>query len=164
MKVTSLLSGRIGNSIQWQTWSYFQYGCLLFFSHSVVSDPLSPMNGSVPGFPILHYLLEFVETHVHWVRCHPAISPSVAPFSSCPQSLPATWSFPMSWLFTSGGQSAGNFSINTSKEYSGLISWISREFPGLTSLISLQSKGLARAYLLQHYDSCQCMAKPTIIQ
>ena len=39
--------------------------------------------------------------------CHPAISSSVAPFSSCPQSLPASGSFPMSQLFTSGGQSIG---------------------------------------------------------
>ena len=52
-----------------------------------------PMDCSMPGFPVLHYLLEFVETHVR-VRCHPTISPSVAPFSSCPQSLPATGSFP----------------------------------------------------------------------
>ena len=39
--------------------------------------------------------------------CHPAISPSVVPFSSCPQSLPASGSFPMSWLFTSDGPSIG---------------------------------------------------------
>ena len=39
--------------------------------------------------------------------CHPAISPSVVPFSSCPQSLPASGSFPMSQLFASGGQSIG---------------------------------------------------------
>ena len=40
-------------------------------------------------------------------RCHPTISSSVAPFSSCPQSFPASGSFPMSQLFTSGGQSMG---------------------------------------------------------
>ena len=39
--------------------------------------------------------------------CHPTISSSVAPFSSCPQSFPASRSFPMSWLFTSGGQNIG---------------------------------------------------------
>ena len=42
--------------------------------------------------------------------CHPAISSSVIPFSSCPQSLPASRSFPMSQLFASGGQSIGSFS------------------------------------------------------
>ena len=49
-------------------------------------------------------LLEFAETHVHWCHwwCHPIISHSVAPFS-CPQSFPASGSFPMSWLFASGG-------------------------------------------------------------
>ena len=43
--------------------------------------------------------------------CHPAISPSVVPFSSCPQSLPASESFPMSQLFTWGGQSTGVSSL-----------------------------------------------------
>ena len=59
--------------------------------------------------------------------CHPTISLSVAPFSSCPQSFPASGSFPMSWLFTSCGQSIGtwsfSFSISPSNEYSGLISF-----------------------------------------
>ena len=71
--------------------------------------------------------------------CHPTISSSVIPF--CPQSFSASGSFPMSWLFASGGQSIGSFSfsMSPSNEYSGLISL------GLTSLISLQSKGLSRA-------------------
>ena len=52
-----------------------------------------------------------------------AISSSVTLFSSCPQSFPASGSFPMSWLFASGRQSIGsfNFSISTSNEYSGLV-------------------------------------------
>ena len=67
-----------------------------------------PMGCSVPGFPVLHYLPEFAQTHVHWVSnwCHPTISSSAAPFSSCPQSFPAG-SFPVSLFFTSGGQNTG---------------------------------------------------------
>ena len=55
--------------------------------------------------------------------CHPAISSSVSPFSSCLQSLPASGSFPMSQLFVWGGQSIGSFSfiISPSNEYLGLI-------------------------------------------
>ena len=66
-----------------------------------------PMNYSTPGFPVLHHLLEFVQIHVHWVS--DAIQPShpVAPFSFYPQSLPASGSFPMGWLFRSDGQSIG---------------------------------------------------------
>ena len=52
--------------------------------------------------------------------CHPTISSSVFPFSSCPQSFPASGSFQMSWLFTSGGQSTG-VSASTS-----VLQWISR--------------------------------------
>ena len=60
------------------------------------------MDCSTSGFPVLHYLLQFAQTHVH-----PTMSASVAPFSSCPQSFPAPGSFPMSRLFASGGQSIG---------------------------------------------------------
>ena len=58
-----------------------------------------------PGFPVHHCLLELTQTHVHWVS--DAIQPSVVPFSSCPQSFPASGSFQMSQLFSSGGQSIG---------------------------------------------------------
>ena len=66
-----------------------------------------PMNRSTPGLPVHHQLPEFTETHVHWVS--DAIQPShpLIPFSSCPQSLPASESFPMSQLFAWGGQSTG---------------------------------------------------------
>ena len=64
-----------------------------------------PMNCSTPGFPVFHYLLEFAQTHVHWVidATYLTISSSVAPFSSWPQSSPASESFPVSWVFESGG-------------------------------------------------------------
>ena len=61
-----------------------------------------------PGFPVLHCLLEFAQTHVHWVS--DAIQPShslSSPSPSCLQSFPASGSFPMSQLFKSGGQSIG---------------------------------------------------------
>ena len=67
-----------------------------------------PMNCSTPGLPVHHQLPGFTQTHVH--RVSDAIQPSyplLSPFSSCPQSLPASESFPMSQLFTSGGQSIG---------------------------------------------------------
>ena len=75
-------------------------------------------------------------------RCHPAISSSVIPFYSCPQSLPASGSFPMSQFFTSGGQSIG-----ASASASVLLLNIQDWFPlGLTGLISLQVKGLSRVF------------------
>ena len=57
--------------------------------------------------------------------CHPAISSAVVPFSSCPQSLPASESFPLSQFLSWGGQSIGvfSFSITPSKEHPGLISF-----------------------------------------
>ena len=101
-----------------------------------------PMNGSRPGFPVLDYLLELAQTHVHWVR--DAIQPShpVVPFSSCPQSFPAFGSCPMSQLFTSSGQSIGA-SASTSVFPMNTQDW----FPlGLTGLISLLTKGLSRVF------------------
>ena len=61
------------------------------------------MNRSTPGFPVHHQLPEFTQSQ--W--CHPAISSSVIPFSSCPQSLPASGSFPMSLFFPADGQTIG---------------------------------------------------------
>jgi len=56
-----------------------------------------PMNCSTPGLPVHHQLPEFTQTHVQsWWWCHPAISSSVVPFSSCSQPLPASEFFPMS--------------------------------------------------------------------
>ena len=66
----------------------------------------NPINCRTSGLPVHHQLPEFTQLHVHCQWCHPAISSSVDPFSSCPQSLPASGSFPMSQLFAWGGQSA----------------------------------------------------------
>ena len=74
--------------------------------------------------------------------CHPTISSSVIPFSSCPQSFPASGSFPMSQVFASGGQSIG-----VSASTSALPMNIQDRFPlGWTGWISLQSKGLSRVF------------------
>ena len=74
--------------------------------------------------------------------CHPTISFSVTPFSSCPQSFPASGSFPMSQFFVSGGQSIGA-SSSASVLPMNKQDW----FPlRLTGLISLQSKGLSRVF------------------
>ena len=78
------------------------------------------MDCSMPGFPVLHYLPEFAQTCPLSQQCHPTISSSVTPFSSCPQSFPGSGSFPVSQLFALGGQSIG-FSISPSSEFSGLI-------------------------------------------
>ena len=81
------------------------------FSCSVVPDSATRWNRSTPGLPVHHQLPEFTQTQcpLSW-WCHPAISSSV-PFSSCPQSFPASGSFPMSQFFTSGGVSVLEFQL-----------------------------------------------------
>ena len=74
--------------------------------------------------------------------CHPAISSSVVPFSSCPQSLPASESLPMSQLFASGGQSIGVSALASVLPMS-TQDWSPFGWPGW---ISLQSKGLSRVF------------------
>ena len=102
-----------------------------------------PMNYSTPGLPVHHQIPEFTQTHVHRISdARPAISSSVIPFSSCPQSLPASGSFPMSQLFASGGQSIEVLTLASvsSNKHPGLISF------RWTGWISLQSKGLSRVF------------------
>ena len=112
---------------------------LMLFSHSVMSDSLRPHGlqharlprpSPSPGACSNSCLLS------QW--CHPTISSSVIPCSSCLQSFPASGSFPVSQLFTSGGQSIGALA-----SASVLLMNIRDWFPlGLTDLISFQSKGL----------------------
>ena len=74
--------------------------------------------------------------------CYPIISSSVTPFSSCPQSFPESESFPVSRLFTSGGQSTGASALASVLPIN-IEDW----FPlGWTGWISLQSKGLSRVF------------------
>ena len=99
-----------------------------------------PMVCSTPGFPVHHQLPEPTQTHVQW--CYPTISSSVVPCSSCLQSFPASRSFPVSWFFTSGGQSIG-VSASASVLPMNIQDW----FPlGWTGWISLQYKGLSRVF------------------
>ena len=85
--------------------------------------------------------------------CHPTIFSSVVPFSSCLQSFPASGSFLLSWLFTSGGQSIGA-SVSASVLLMNIKDW----FPlGLTALI-LQSKGLSRVFSTSQFKSINSSA------
>ena len=113
------------------------------FSYSVVSNSLGPHESqhTTPPCPS-------PTPGVHpnscassrW--CHPAISSSVIPFSFCPQSLPASGSFPMSQLFAWGGQSTG-VSALASILPMNIQDWPPLEWTGWTSL---QSKGLSRVF------------------
>ena len=113
------------------------------FSRSVVSDSLRPHESQharppcpspTPGVHSNSRLLS------PW--CHPAISSSVVPFSSCPQSLPASESFPMSQLFTWGGRSTG-VSALASFLPKNTQDWSPSEWTGW---IPLQSIGLSRVF------------------
>ena len=113
------------------------------FSSSVMSDSLRP-HKSQHARPPCPSLTPRVHSNsclpTRW--CHPAISSSVVPFSSCPQSLPASESLPMSQLFAWGGQSTGVSALasvlpmNTQDQLP--LEW--------TGWISLQSKGLSRVF------------------
>ena len=115
----------------------------VWISHSVMSDSLRPHESQharppcpspTPG--------AHSDSCPSSQWCHPAISSSVVPFSSCPQFLPASDSFPMSQLFTSGGQSIGVSALasvlpKNTQDWS-LLGW--------TGWSSLQSKGLSRVF------------------
>ena len=114
------------------------------FSSVIQSCPTlcDPMNHSIPVLPVQHQLPEFTHSRPSSRWCHPAISSSVVPFPSCPQSLPASESFPMSQLLAWGGQSTGVSSLASflPKNTQG---WSPSEWTGW---ISLQSKGLSRVF------------------
>ena len=123
--------------ILWKSDSSVQFSC------SVVSDSLRPLESQHARPPC-----PSPTPGIHsdscpssqW--CHPAISSSLIPFSSSPQSLPASKSFPMSQLFAWGGQST---------RVSALASFLPKKSQGWfpsewTGWISLQSKGLSRVF------------------
>ena len=120
---------------------FYEHICL--FSHSVVSDSLRthglqhdrlPCPSSSPGSCSNSCPLS------QW--CHPIISSSVVPFSSCLQSFPESGSFPMSQFFASSGQSTG-VSASASVLPMNIQGWF---LLGLTGLISLLPKGLSRVF------------------
>ena len=138
------------NNFSCSSWAFI---CLLWrntysdpsvqFSRSVVSDSLRPhgLQHARPPCPS-------PTPRVHPNSCplsqwyHPTISSSVIPLSSCPQSFPASGSFPKSQFFTSGGQSIG-VSASTSVLPVNTQDWSTL---GWTSWISLQSKGVSRLF------------------
>ena len=131
-----MISKRARAGQRWADLS-FQFSC------SVVSDYLQPLGLQHPRFPcpspIPRAYSNSCPSH-RW--CHPTISSSVIPFSSCLQSFPASGTFPMSRFFTSGG-----LSIGVSASAPVLPMNIQDWFPlAWTDLISLLSKGLLRVF------------------
>ena len=129
-------------SLCWEIFDWLNF-LTVQFSRSVVSDSLwsheaqharPPCPSPTPGV----YSNSCPSSR--W--CHPAISSSVIPSSSCPQSLPASESFPMSQLFAWGGKSTGVSALESflPKNTQG---WSPSEWTGW---ISLQSKGLSRVF------------------
>ena len=116
---------------------------LLLFNHSAVSNSLWPHGLQYARFPCPYLYPRVCLNSCPLNRwCHPAISFSVIPFSSCPESLPESGSFLMSQFFASGDQSIGA-SASASVLPMNIQGW----FPlGLTGWISLQSKGLSRVF------------------
>ena len=112
---------------------------ILFFSRSVVSNSLQPLDCSMPGFPVLCHLPEFAQICILSQRCSLTISISAVPFSSCIQSCPASGSFPMTQLVTSGGQSIGALASVLPKNTQD---WCTLGWTGLI----LQSKVLSRVF------------------
>ena len=98
----------------------------------------------MPGLTVYHQFLVYSNSSPLSQWCHPTISSSVIPFSSCLQSFPALGSFPMSQFFASGGQSVG-VSASASVFPMNIQDW----FPsGWTGWISLMSKGLGSLHFL----------------
>ena len=152
-----------GRARVWQSWRRLSSSrarlslccCSVQFSLSVVSESLWPheLQHARPPCPS-------PTPGVHSNSCpwswwyHLAISPSVVPFCSCPQSLPASGSFPMSQLFAWGGQGIGvsasaSFLPKTTQDWSPL-EW--------TGWISLQSKGLSRVFSTPQFKSINSSA------
>ena len=124
-------------------WAIIPSFSLVQFSHSVVSDSLRPhgLQHTRPSCPSPAPGVYSNSCPLsRW--CHPTISSSVIPFSSCLQSFPASGSFQTSQFFTSGGQSIG-VSASVSVLAMNIQDWSPL---GWTGWISLQSKGLSRVF------------------
>ena len=123
------------------SWKSNLLSLMLLFSRSIVPDSLCPHGLQHARLPRLSPRVCSNSCPLsQW--CHPNISSSVTPFSSCLQSFPASGSFPVSQLFASGGQSIGA-SASASVLPMNIQDW----FPlGWTGWISLQSKGLSRVF------------------
>ena len=125
------------NTLETSDFSSVQFSC------SVVSDSLRPHESQHARPPCPSPTPEVYSNSRASSRwCHPAISSSVIPFSSCPQSLPASEPFPMSQFFAWGGQSIG-VSALASVLPMNTQDWSPLEWTGW---ISLQSKGFSRVF------------------
>ena len=136
-KITKLLEGKIKSWRSRFRLNSVQFSCLVMSDALRLHEPQHarpPCPSPTPGVHPNPSPLS------RW--CHPTISSSVIPFSSCPQSFPASGSFPMSQLFTSGGQNIG-VSASTSALPMNTQDWSPL---GWTGWISLQSKGLSRVF------------------
>ena len=151
------MGGRMQRIFWWWKWYISWWGWVLNqFSRSVASNCLQPHEpqharppcaSPTPGVhPNLCPLSQW---------CHPTISSSVVPFSSCPQFFPASGSFQMSQLFVSGGQSIG-VSASAPVLPMNIQDWLPL---GWTGWISLQSKGLSRVFSNTWLYSCMNLAK-----
>ena len=131
--LTTLISYWIGTVIfPLHTWENWSSCCSIRLQHTRLPCPSPSPRACSNSCP--------------WSQwCHPIISSSVIPFS-CLQSFPASGSFPMSWLFTSDGQSIGASAISPSNEYTGLISFRLYWF----DLLAIQGTLMS---LLQHHSS-----------
>ena len=136
--------------------------CMLLwlFSGPVMSDSLRP-HGLQPGLSVPHHLPELAQVHVHRISdavqpSHPLPPPSVLalPFSSCPQSFPASCASPVSQLLASGAQST-EASASASVLPMNIQGWSPL---GLTGLISLLSRGLSRVSPAPQFESINSSA------
>ena len=133
----------LSDAATWASWAKTAQFSSVQFSPSVMSDSLRPHESQHARSPCPSPTPRVYSNSCpsSW-WCHPAISSSVVPFSSCPQSLPALGSFPVSQLFASDGQNIG-VSASTSVLPMNTRDW-SRL--GWTGWFSLQSKGLSRVF------------------
>ena len=142
-RLQSMASQRVGHD--WATsfslsFTYYLFSSVQSLSRVRLLKPHEPRHARPPGPSPTLGVHPNPSPLSQW--CHPTISSSVVPFSSSPQSFPASGSFPMSQLFTLGGQSVG-VSASTSVFPMNTQDWSPL---GWTSWISLQSKGLSRVF------------------
>ena len=109
---------------------------LLLFSHRIMFNSLWLQHAMLPCPSLFSEVCSNACPLCRW--CHPTISSSVILFSSCPQSFPASGSFQLSQIFTSGGQSIGVSVLPMNTQDWSPLGW--------TGWISLQSKGLSRVF------------------
>ena len=112
----------------------FWWILLLLFGHQVMFDSLQPHNlqhTRLPCLSLSYGVCSNSSPLSQW--CHPTISSSVASFSSCPQSFPASKSFPMSWPSTLGDQSIGAL-VSASVLPKNIQGWFPLGFTGFISL------------------------------